>query len=472
MSGGDFSLKGQQLQDTNKKQVSTRVSLELHPNLRERTQVDKKSAELFEEARLIVPGGVHSAFRYQDPHPRYFSLARGAYVWDVDGNRYIDCIVNMGACILGHGDRKVLGAVREQLDTGLTAGLETELGIKVATLLHNMIPSAEAVKFSNTGTEAVMHAIQIARGFSGRNKIAKLEGGYNGWYDYALVSTRPDPTSWGPVGDPVTVPGSAGLAKDATTQTIVLPFNNIEDTVRIIRRNANDLAAVLIEPVLFSIGCVAPKDDYLKVVRETTEEFGIILILDEVVSGFRMAPGGGQEYYGVKPDMSVFGKAIANGFPLAAVVGRREIMDVTDPKTGKVVYAGTYNANQISLAASLATLNQLKDGRLQKRFHSNGQWLKKEFEDIADAIGIEAHLLTLGGQFQAYFTDTEPIDYRTAMTTDQKKYAAFRRAALESGVLMHGSALMHHGITSAHNKSQLKAILEAMRNGLKNAKLA
>jgi glutamate-1-semialdehyde 2,1-aminomutase len=429
-----------------------------------------KSKRLYDSAIEIVTGGVHSGFRYQEPYPRYFARARGPYLWDVDGNKYVDCLVNMGACILGHSDPKVTQAVKKQLDAGLTVGLETEMSIKAARLIHEMVPSAEVVKFANTGTEAVMHAIQIARGYSGKNKIAKLEGGYNGWYDYMLVSTHPSLEEAGPASGPIPRLGSAGLSRDAATETIILPFNNVSDSLRIIREHKDELAAVILEPVMYNVGCVPPKDDYLKAIREITQELGLILIFDEVISGFRLAPGGAQEYYRVTPDLSTFGKAIANGFPLAAVVGKHEFMDVTDPKTGRVSFAGTYNGNQISLAASFASLTQLKSGRVQKKLQSATEWMKKEFIRVTDEVGIEARLMALAGKFQVYFMKEEPVNYRTAVKTDSSKYAAYYKVAIESGVFIHQSATMHHGISYAHSQKQLQTIVDAMRKGLQRAR--
>jgi len=431
-----------------------------------------KSKKLYESALDVVTGGVHSGFRFQDPYPRYFARAEGPYLWDVDGNRYVDCLVNMGACILGHGDPKVVHAVKTQLDTGLTVGLETEMSIKSAKIMHDIIPSAEVVKFANTGTEAVMHAIHIARGYSGKEKIAKLEGGYNGWYDYMLVSTHPRLEEAGPANNPISVPGSAGLAKEVSTQTILLPFNNVSDSLRIIREHKNELAAVILEPVMYNIGCVPPREDYLKAIREISQELGIILIFDEVISGFRLAPGGAQEYFGVIPDLSTFGKAIANGFPLAAVTGKHEFMDTTDPKSGKVSFAGTYNGNQISLAASYATLNQLRTGQVQKKLQSATVWMKKEFSNLVEEIGIEAKLMALAGKFQVYFMNEEPTDYRTAIRTNASKYAAYYKAAVESGILIHQTATMHHGLSKAHEKEQLQTIMNAIRQGLVSAKNA
>jgi glutamate-1-semialdehyde 2,1-aminomutase len=427
------------------------------------------SERLYKEASRFITGGVHSSFRYQEPHPRYFTRAKGPYLWDVDGNRYVDCVVNNGACILGHNDPDVSEAVRRQLKSGLTVSLESEMSVRVAKLLADMIPSAEVVKFSNTGTEAIMHAIHIARGYSGREKIAKLEGGYNGWYDYVSVSTHPKLDEAGPASNPVAVPASGGLVHGAR-DTVILPFNDIDNTTRIIRQHKDELAAVLIEPVMFNVGCVLPNPEYLKAVRELTDELGIVLIFDEVISGFQLAPGGAQAYYHVVPDISAFAKAIANGFPLAAVVGKHEFMDITDPKSGRVGYAGTYNGNQMSLAASHATLSKLKTGKIQRRLHESTSYLRKSLADSAKRIHVDATLVCIGGKFQVYFMREEPTNYRTAIASDHKKYVAFRNEVVNSGVLMHPTFIIHHGITAAHTKRELQAIGTAMQEGLRKAK--
>jgi len=430
----------------------------------------EKSKGMFESAKQFITGGVHSGFRYIEPHPIYFSKAKGSRVWDVDGNEYIDCLINMGSVILGHGHPKVVNAVKAQLEKGLTVGLETELSIEVAKELSRMIPSAEVVKFSNTGTEAVMHAIQIARGYTGKNKIIKLEGGYNGWYDYVLVSTHPKLEDAGPRETPNTVLGSAGLAREVVQNTIIMPFNDVEAAERIIVRHRDEVAALVMEPVMFNVGCTCPKKGYLETIRELTEDNGIVLIYDEVITGFRMAPGGAQQYYNVIPDISVFGKAIANGFPLSAVVGKRDFMGVAAPKTGKVVYAGTFNANQMALAASKAVLEELHDGKVQKYLHEGGRQLVKNFEDAAEDLGLEARLQEIAGKFQVYFTDREVVDYRTAVGCDEQKYLIFQEKMLNSGILMWPSYTLHHGITAAHSKEDLETISKTMETALEEVK--
>jgi glutamate-1-semialdehyde 2,1-aminomutase len=429
-----------------------------------------RSAELYKAASEYVVGGVHSNFRYREPHPIYFSRASGSKLWDADGNEYIDCVINMGACILGHAPPRVVEAVKSALDDGLTVGLEPDISVEVSRMLSRMVPSAESVRFSNTGTEAVMHALHIARGFTSRHKIAKLEGGYNGWYDYVLVSSHPPLEKAGPSSEPISIPSSAGLARDVVGSTVIIPFNNIEATEKIISKHKDDLAAIIVEPVMFNVGCVLPKRGYLESLRKLTEEYGIILIFDEVITGFRSAPGGAQEYFGITPDISVFGKAIANGFALSAVVGRREIMEITHPIRGEVAYAGTYNSNYISLAAARVVLDELSNGKIQEYLHKTGARVAREFDEMTEEIGIQARFQHFAGKFQVYFTDKEVIDYRSAVTSDVKKYSIFYESMLDSGIYMLPSHTMHHGVTAAHTHQDIEAILSSMRNALTEVK--
>ncbi|MEM4151477.1 MAG: aspartate aminotransferase family protein [Nitrososphaerota archaeon] len=429
-----------------------------------------RSMMLFEEANRYVAGGVHSNFRYREPHPIYFSRARGSRIWDVDGNEYIDCVINMGACILGHGYPKVVDAVKDALDYGLTVGLEPDIGVEVSKQLSRMIPSAESVRFSNTGTEAVMHAIHIARGFTGRYKIAKLEGGYNGWYDYVLVSSHPSIDKAGPPDEPVPIPESAGLARGVAENVVIIPFNNIGATERIISNHRDELAAIIVEPVMFNSGCILPREGYLEFLRKITREHGIVLIFDEVITGFRSAPGGAQEYFGVTPDLSVFGKAIANGFALSAVVGKREVMESVHPKRGKVAYAGTYNSNYISLAAARVVLEELRDGKVQKYLHEAGAKLAKMFSEMIEELNIKARIQHFAGKFQVYFTDREVVDYRSALACDSRKYSVFQESMLNSRIYMLPFHTIHHGVTLAHTEHDLESISSAMRRALKEVK--
>lgn len=425
----------------------------------------ERSARLLDAYAEVVPGGVHSNFRT----PLYFEKAAGARLWDVDGNEYIDCTVSNGACILGHGDpdveREVIAACRR----GLTVGMESELSLRVAERLKRMIPSAERVRFANTGTEAVMKALMIARGASGREKLIKMEGAYHGWFDEAQVSVHPALDVAGPPGSPTPVLETHGVRANTLDTVLVVPFNDTEALDRVLSEEADDVAAVILEPVIFNSGCILPRPGYLEEVRRLTRKHDVLLIFDEIITGFRLAPGGAQERFGVKPDLSVFAKAIANGYPLSAVVGRKDLLEITRPG-GTVLYGGTYNGQHIALAAASACLEKLADGSPQRRLQEATTRLKNGFDRNAVAQGIDAQLLECGGQFQVYFTSQEIVDYRTASTTNAAQYLQFHAAVHESGIWMKASPLFHHGVTCAHTNSDLDRVTAAFDAGLARAK--
>ena len=428
-----------------------------------------KSRELFGRINLTVPGGTHSNIRFLTPHPIWFAKAKGSRVWDVDGNEYIDCVINMSALVLGHGEERVIQAVKNQVETGLTCGMETELNVKVAEKIKQMVPCAESVKFSNAGTEAVLKAMMIARGYTGKQKIVKLEGGYNGWHDMAAISHKPPLKKAGPKSRPNGVPENEGLLKAAVDSTIVMPFNDLPSAERIIKRNRSQLAALIAEPIMFNIGCARPRDGYLKGLKEITSDNDVLLIFDEIISGFRVAPGGAQEYYGVEPDLATYAKAIANGYPMSAVAGRTDIMRLTEPE-GKVGWAGVYNGSQVCVAASYATLQVLEDGQVQKRLNKMSAELESRFAEVAEEEHVSARLQSLGGQYQVYFTDEEVIDYRTAAKADAKRFKIFQSEMLREGIYTLPIPLFHHGLVAAHSAGDLERILEAMRAGLRRVR--
>lgn len=399
------------------------------------------------------------------PYPLWFLRAKGGRIWDIDGNEYVDCVINMSALILGHGDERVNRAVMEQIETGLTCGVETELSVDVAEQLTRMIPCAECVKFSNTGTEAVVKALMIARAYTGKRKILKLEGGYNGWQDSVAVSSKPDLKRAGPKANPESIPENQGLLKAAVESTLVMPFNDLESAEKIITKNRRNLAAVIVEPIMFNLGCVLPREGYLKGLQEVAIRNDVLLIFDEIISGFRVAPGGAQEYYGVVPDLATFAKAIANGFPMSAVAGRADIMKVTEPD-GKAGWAGVYNGSQMSLAASHATLEVLADGEIQKALNGECEELERKFSEMAQNAGVHAQLAGLGGQFQVYFTDMEITDYRSACKADPGQFKIFQEQLLREGIYMLPIPLFHHGLVAAHTRYDLEKLIAAMRSGL------
>jgi glutamate-1-semialdehyde 2,1-aminomutase len=429
--------------------------------------MSSRSEAIFGRAARVTPGGVHSNIRYMDPRPLYFGRAHGSRLWDLDGVEYLDCVVNFGACILGHGHPEVLDAVRSQLDSGLTCGAETELSVKVSEKLTQMIPCAEMIRFASTGTEAVMHCLMIARGYTGRDKILKIEGGFDGWYDSVLISAHPKVDAAGPERSPTPTIDSAGIPKSAAQNTIVVPYNNTEALAAVVEKHRDELAAVIVEPVAFNMGCVLPEKGYLESVRKITKENDVLLVFDEVITGFRLAPGGAQEYFKVTPDLATFAKAMANGFPLSAVAGRRDIMMVSNPK-GNVAYMGTYNGSQSSLAAASATLEILQDGRPQAMLSRSTEKLQRGFSEMCGELGISARLNGLGGQFQVYFTNTNTGDYRQVATASQEKFLLFQKEMLKQRVLFMPIALFHHGISAAHTDEDIQVILAAMKASLRS----
>jgi len=428
----------------------------------------QKSIEAFKRAKNAIAGGVNSpvrAYSSVDSTPLFIDRGKGSKVWDIDGNEYIDCSCNNGATILGHGDKDVNSSVKEILDSGLTCTLESELSLTVAKQLQNMVPSAEQVRFANTGTEAVMKSIMISRAYTGRNKIIKMEGGYNGWNDDMLVSNKPDLKSSGPDAEPIAVRTAQGLSNGVTDTTIPVPFNDIENSGKIIEKHKDNIAAVIIDPVLYSCGCILPDTEYLEFLRDITEQYGIVLIFDEMITGFRLAPGGAQEYYSVTPDLAVFGKALSNGFPLSVVVGKRDLMQLTRPG-GEVYYGGTYNGHQIALAAAHVALDKLKDGFVQKKMDGLCTELKNRFDHDARSLEVNAHFEHIGGKFQIYFDQYPVTDYRSAVKANKNKFKTFIRKVFSRGIYIKDNYLTHQGICYAHSEDDIIAIADAMREGL------
>ena len=425
-----------------------------------------ESRRLYERALRYVPTGTHSNSRVRAPHPLYFLRAHGAYLWDADGNRWTDFVMGNGAVILGHGDEHVNERVKEALDAGLGAGVESDLSVTAAEAFLRLVTTAEQVRFANTGTEAMMHAVHAARAATGRPAIAKVEGAYHGWWDDVYVSTWPDLAAAGEPSDPRPLPGAGGLSATAVGSAVVLPFNDLAAAERILTANRDHVAALLLEPAMIDVGYVPPEPGYLEGLRELTRRLGIVLVFDELLTGFRLGTGGAQGRYGVTPDLSIWGKGLANGFPIAAVAGTRELMSRTEPGPGNAAFVGTFNGYRPALAAAVATLERLADGAVIRSLQERSRRFAEAFEAIGREAGVPVRLHAEGGHFQPYFTSAVVRDYRSAATTDAAAYAAWSDAAEAAGLMVPGKPLLHGAFSHAHTDADLEALLEATREAL------
>ena len=338
-----------------------------------------KSERMFARASKVVPAGVSTNTRARDPHPLYFERAKGAWAWDADGRRHLDIVMGNGAVLLGHGHEAVTEAAVRAAEAGLTCGVESALMAEVAETLVSAAAWPDLVRFTNTGTEAVQHALHIARHATGRTRIAKVEGSYHGWSDEVFVSVWIDPAKAGPVADIAPQAQFAGQRSELVAETLVLPFNDIEESVAALDRAGGEIAAILLEPTLIDVGFIPGRTEYLQALRNAADRHGIVLVFDELLTGFNVAVGGVAALSGVVPDLALYGKAIANGYPLAAVAGREDLMRMTEPGNGPA-FVGTFNGHAISVAAAAATLPILATGRVQKEMASRCARLKTAFE--------------------------------------------------------------------------------------------
>lgn len=419
------------------------------------------SADLFGRAVARTPAGTHSNSRVRSPHPLFLARAAGSQLWDVDGQRWLDYLMGNGSVLLGHAHPAVQEAVAAAVARGVTTGFETAEAVRAVELLAELVPDCGAVRFANTGTEAVMHALTIARHATGRSRIAKPEASYHGWSDQVWVSTWPAPQQYGPAEAPAPVPGSAGL-DPAATGTVVLPFNDSAGTRRLIEQYADQLAAVIVEPVLIDIGFVPATDAYLATLRELTSRYGIVLIFDELLTGFRIAPGGAREHYRIKADLTTFGKAIGNGYPVAAVEGDPQLLAHTDPtRGGEVGWVGTYNGHAVAMAATRATLAELRTGEPLARVEALTARLAAGFAEVAARHRVPAVLAGAGGHFQPYFRPELPTDYRSALASDLDRYASWAARCEARRLVVAEKPLLHCALSAAHSEADVDALIDA-----------
>jgi glutamate-1-semialdehyde 2,1-aminomutase len=419
------------------------------------------STGLYERASRHVPGGAHSNTRVRKPGPFFAARAAGAYVWDVDGTQYLDLQMGNGSVALGHARAEVDAAVIDTIRSGVTTGVETAAAVEAAESLASVIPDCGLIRFANTGTEALMHAVAIARHATGRDLVAKAEGAYHGWYDSLWVSTWAPEDQLGPAVSPAAPPGSAGLAASAAA-TVVIPFNDVAATAEVLRSHAGQLAAVVIEPVMIDIGYIPATVEYLTALRDITRQLGIVLIFDELLTGFRIAPGGARQVYGIQPDLTTYGKAIANGYPVAAVEGHPALMGSTDVSAGGPVgWIGTYNGHPTAVAATAAAVALLSDGQAQNDLSALNAELRTGFAELVRRHGIPSAVPGEGGHFQPYFLDHEPGSYRDALQGDAARYEVWRSAMESAGILVPQRPLLHCAFSTAHGLGEVARLLEA-----------
>ncbi len=406
-----------------------------------------------------MPGGVSSPVRAISPYPFYVSRAEGPYLWDVDGNKLIDYCLAYGPMILGHRHPEIMERVVRQLERGWLYGTPSELEIRLAERIAALYPSIDMLRFVNTGTEATMAALRIARGYTGRDRIVKVEGGFHGAHDSVLVKAGSGATTLG-------IPDSLGVPKDTAKNTLLVPYNNLSAIEAALTEFDGEVAAVIMEPVLGNIGPILPEKGYLEGVRRLTKDQGVVLIFDEVITGFRLSLGGAQTHYNVVPDMTTLGKIIGGGFPIGVVGGRRELMEMVAP-SGGIYQAGTFNGSPTSLAAGMATLDVLEREKVLERLNSRGDNLRKALSDIVEDLGLGYSVVGIASMFKIFFGDA-PKNYVEALNCDKAGYFAFFRRMLKSGVFLPPSQFETNFLSAAHSEDDINQTLEAYKSNLRD----
>lgn len=421
-----------------------------------------RSEQLFSEALKYIPGGVNSpvrAFRAVGGNPFFVSKASGAKLVDVDGNEFIDYVGTWGPAILGHANPVIKKAISEAAENGTSFGMPNPYEVRMAKLICEAAPSVEKVRMCNSGTEACMSAIRLARGFTRREKIIKFDGCYHGHSDSLLVKAGSGALTFGN-------PDSAGVPNSFTEHTIVLPFNNIEAVKAAFDANPGRIAGIIVEPVPGNAGVYLPEPGYLEFLRQITQENGALLIFDEVMTGFRLSFGGAQERFGIKPDLTCFGKIIGGGLPVGAFGGRKEIMDLLAP-LGPVYQAGTLSGNPLAMAAGIAALEQLKDGKVYKKLEESGAALEEGLKKVVKKLNIDAQLNRCGSMFCCYFTSKPVKNLTDAMTSDRSRFAKFFHGLLEQGVFIAPSQFEAGFISAAHTDEDIEKTIAAAEKVLK-----
>lgn len=422
----------------------------------------ERSHEMYERAKKSLAGGVSSQFRVQKPVPLFFSGANGAYITDVDGQTYLDFTLSQGPVILGHRHPKVDQAITQALATGILYAGQHELEYLVAEWAQKHIPCAELVRFGSSGSEMAQAALRAARQLTGRQRFLKFEGHYHGWFDNVAVSIKPTPDQAGPHEAPHAVPWTGGQSQSALTEAVLAPFNQPVIVEQLLDRHLHELAAVILEPVACNNGCIPADPAFLRWLREACTARGIVLIFDEIITGFRMGLGGAQAYYGVTPDLAIFGKAMAGGLPIAMLAGQERFM--APIAKGDAIHAGTYNSNTVCMAAALATLKVLEETGVEHLFQLGAQ-LRDGLQAAARAVGLPALAQGPGPMFHLAFTNRTHIrEYRDLWEADEALSTQFVAGMLEEGVRVIGRGLWY--ISLAHTQADVDRALAAAKKVL------
>jgi glutamate-1-semialdehyde 2,1-aminomutase len=422
--------------------------------------------EQFQKACKYLAGGVSSSTRVNRAlgHALLFDRAAGCRVWDLDGREYIDLCCSHGATLLGHGDPRVRQAVEQALDRGAACSYENELQTELARLLCETIPCLERVRFTGSGTEATMHCLRLARACTGRTKVLKFEGNFHGYHDQVMFAIGTPPDRLGPETAPAVYPGSTGIAAGLEQHLVVVPYNRTDLLEEALARHGPELAAVLCEPIYYNAGCVIPTAEFMAALRRLTRAYGVVLIFDEVLSAFRMAPGGAQEYLGVTPDLCTLGKAVGGGFPLSVFGGRRDLMDRLMP-SGDCQHSGTYNGHPVAVAAGLAAVTVYRQPGFYQHIQALAHRLYDGLQELFTRHRALARVQGLGARFGIYFGVREPVcSYRDAIKHHREQMLRFVAAAIRHGVYFHdyGGAPCHHGFCAAMTPADVDQTLQRL----------
>jgi len=424
----------------------------------------EKSKRLFEEAQKFIPGGVNSpvrAFKSVGGDPLFITKGFGSKMFDADGNEYIDYIGSWGPHLFGHNPSFIKEALLKQIENGVSFGAPTEIEIKMAEIITELVPSVEMVRMVNSGTEATMSAVRAARGYTGKEKFIKFEGCYHGHADYFLIKAGSGALTLG-------VPTSPGVTKGNAADTLLADFNDINSVKKLVNENKNEIAAIILEPIAGNMGVIPATKEFLTELREICDNEGIVIIFDEVMTGFRVAKGGAQEVLDIKPDLTTFGKIIGGGLPVGAFGGKKEIMEKIAP-VGPIYQAGTLSGNPLAMAAGYAALNEIKNNEsLYKTLEEKSSYLENGMKENLKKLGKNFYMTRVGSMSCMFFTEDEVTDFKSAVKSDTKLYGKYFNEMLKSGVYLAPAQFEAMFVSTAHTKEDLNQTIEAHYMSLKS----